>query len=345
VTQVVSPGEYAVRGGLIDLFPMGSQVPFRVDLFDDEIDSIRTFDPDSQRSLYPVPEVRLLPGREFPMDEAARAKFRSRWRELLEGDPTRSRVYKDMGAGVATAGIEYYLPLFFDDTATVFDYLGPAATIVLHGDLEAAFHRFWLDTRDRYRIVRTDPDRPALPPDALFLSAEQFYARAKDYAQLALRAPAEATEDACAELAPMPMVAAVRGAEDPLVQLKVHMALAAAQGQRVLMVGDGLNDAPVLALADVSVAIGQAVPMAQAQSDFIIPGGQLSRLACMPAQAKRTLRTVRQNLLWAGAYNLLCVPLAIASYLPAWMAGLGMALSSLLVMANAARLTRTHEGD
>ncbi len=238
VTQVVSPGEYAVRGGLIDLFPMGSQVPFRVDLFDDEIDSIRTFDPDSQRSLYPVPEVRLLPGREFPMDEAARAKFRSRWRELIEGDPTKSRVYKDMGTGVATAGIEYYLPLFFDETATVFDYLGAAATIVLHGDLEAAFHRFWLDTRDRFRIVRTDPDRPALPPEALFLSAEQFYARAKDYAQLALRAPTEATEAAFAELAPMPMVAAVRGAEDPLVQLKAHMAQAAAQGQRVLVLAE-----------------------------------------------------------------------------------------------------------
>ncbi|MDP1967876.1 MAG: transcription-repair coupling factor, partial [Burkholderiaceae bacterium] len=124
VTQVVSPGEYAVRGGLIDLYPMGSLVPYRVDLFDDEIDSIRTFDPDSQRSLYPVPEVRLLPGREFPMDDEARARFRSRWRELLEGDPTRSRIYKDMGNGVATAGIEYYLPLFFADTATVFDYLG-----------------------------------------------------------------------------------------------------------------------------------------------------------------------------------------------------------------------------
>ncbi|MDY0105811.1 MAG: transcription-repair coupling factor, partial [Giesbergeria sp.] len=109
VTQVVSPGEYAVRGGLIDLFPMGSLVPYRVDLFDDEIDSIRTFDPDSQRSLYPVPEVRLLPGREFPMDDEARAKFRSRWREMLEGDPTKSRIYKDMGNGVATAGIEYYL--------------------------------------------------------------------------------------------------------------------------------------------------------------------------------------------------------------------------------------------
>jgi transcription-repair coupling factor (superfamily II helicase) len=92
VTQVVSPGEYAVRGGLIDLFPMGSPVPYRVDLFDDEVDSIRTFDPDSQRSLYPVPEVRLLPGREFPMDDAARARFRSRWRELLEGDPTTRRL-------------------------------------------------------------------------------------------------------------------------------------------------------------------------------------------------------------------------------------------------------------
>ncbi|RZL94610.1 MAG: transcription-repair coupling factor, partial [Variovorax sp.] len=179
VTQVVSPGEYAVRGGLIDLFPMGSTQPFRVDLFDDEIDSIRTFDPDTQRSLYPVPEVRLLPGREFPMDDDARARFRSRWRELLEGDPTKSRIYKDMGNGVATAGIEYYLPLFFEDTATVFDYLGSDATVVLHGDLEPAFQHFWQDTRERYRLVQGDPERPALPPDALFLSAEQFYARAK----------------------------------------------------------------------------------------------------------------------------------------------------------------------
>ena len=190
VTQVVSPGEYAVRGGLIDLFPMGSPVPYRVDLFDDEVDSIRTFDPDSQRSLYPVPEVRLLPGREFPMDDAARARFRSRWRELLEGDPTKSRIYKDMGNGVATAGIEYYLPLFFDETATVFDYLGSRpqdATLVLHGPLEPAFRRFWQDTQDRYRLVRSDPERPALPPEALFLSAEEFYTRAKAYAQLALR--------------------------------------------------------------------------------------------------------------------------------------------------------------
>jgi transcription-repair coupling factor (superfamily II helicase) len=230
VSQVVSPGEYAVRGGLIDLFPMGSQVPYRVDLFDNEIDSIRTFDPDTQRSLYPVPEVRLLPGREFPMDEAARAKFRSRWRELLEGDPTKSRIYKDMGNGVATAGIEYYLPLFFEDTATVFDYLGAGtdapATLVLHGDLEPAFQRFWQDTKDRYRLVQGDPERPALPPEALFLSAEQFYSGTHQHAQLALRQVATDSQETNADntlAQALPDLTVVRGAEEPLAKLQAHI--------------------------------------------------------------------------------------------------------------------------
>ncbi|MFT3815220.1 MAG: transcription-repair coupling factor [Acidovorax sp.] len=222
VSQVVSPGEYAVRGGLIDLFPMGSPQPFRIDLFDDEIDSIRTFDPDTQRSLYPVPEVRLLPGREFPMDDAARARFRSRWRELLEGDPTKSRIYKDMGNGVATAGIEYYLPLFFDDTATVFDYLGQDATVVLHGDLEPAFQRFWQDTRERFRMIQGDPERPALPPESLFLTADQFYQRAKECAQLALRGEvADVEHNAFA--AALPSLTVVRGADDPLARLQAHI--------------------------------------------------------------------------------------------------------------------------
>lgn len=221
VTQVVSPGEYAVRGGLIDLFPMGSPVPYRVDLFDDEVDSIRTFDPDSQRSLYPVPEVRLLPGREFPMDDEARARFRSRWRELLEGDPTKSRIYKDMGNGVATAGIEYYLPLFFEETATVFDYLGEKSAVVLHGDLEPAFQRFWQDTRDRFRLVQGDPERPVLPPEALFLSAEQFYTRANAHAQLAVRNAAQDVADS-AWVQALPDLSVVRGADDPLARFKQH---------------------------------------------------------------------------------------------------------------------------
>ena len=234
VSQVVSHGEYAVRGGLIDLFPMGSPVPYRVDLFDDEIDSIRTFDPDTQRSLYPVNEVRLLPGREFPMDEAARAKFRSRWRELLEGDPTKSRIYKDMGNGVATAGIEYYLPLFFDETATVFDYLGASATLVLHGDLEAAFQRFWQDTKERFRLVQGDPERPALPPETLFLSADQFYTCAKDHAQLALRPGVEDVKDN-AHFQSLGDLSVMRGVDEPLARLKAHIL---ATQHRVLLLAE-----------------------------------------------------------------------------------------------------------
>ena len=265
VTQVVSPGEYAVRGGLIDLFPMGSLVPYRVDLFDDEIDSIRTFDPDSQRSLYPVPEVRLLPGREFPMDDDARTRFRSRWRELLDGDPTKSRIYKDIGNGVATAGIEYYLPLFFEETATVFDYLGTKpeeATIVLHGDLEPAFQRFWQDTKDRYRLVKDAPDRPALPPESLFLSAEQFYARANDYAQLALRAGVEDVEHNN-QFQKLDEMAVVRGAEDPLTKLKAHIKNTP---QRVLLLAE--SDGRRESLLDFLRASGVSPPAFDSLEDF-----------------------------------------------------------------------------
>jgi transcription-repair coupling factor (superfamily II helicase) len=262
VTQVVSPGEYAVRGGLIDLFPMGSLVPYRVDLFDDEIDSIRTFDPDSQRSLYPVPEVRLLPGREFPMDDAARAKFRSRWRELLDGDPTKSRIYKDMGNGVATAGIEYYLPLFFDDTATVFDYLGADATVVLHGDLEPAFQRFWQDTKDRYRLVQGDPERPVLPPEALFLGSDQFYTRANEHAQLALRPAIEdVVDNAFAQK--LGDLSVLRGTEDPLSRLQGHIRNTA---HRVLLLAE--SDGRRESLLDFLRASGVNPPAFDSLAEF-----------------------------------------------------------------------------
>jgi len=277
VTQVVSPGEYAVRGGLIDLFPMGSLVPYRVDLFDDEIDSIRTFDPDSQRSLYPVPEVRLLPGREFPMDDAARALFRSRWRELLEGDPTKSRIYKDIGNGVATAGIEYYLPLFFEETATVFDYLGEQATVVLHGDLEPAFQRFWQDTRDRHRLLQGDPDRPVLPPEALFLQAEQFYTLANQHAQLAIRHPAVRPEPVeglarsstgsdradYVEFERLPTLSVVRGAEDPLAHLQAHLR---ASPHRLLLLAE--SDGRRESLLDFIRASGLSPPVFDSLAEF-----------------------------------------------------------------------------
>ena len=218
VSQVVQPGEYAVRGGLIDLFPMGSAVPYRVDLFGDEVDSIRVFDPDSQRSLYPVPDVRLLPGREFPMDEAARKAFRNRWREKMDGDPSKSRIYRDIGDGIASGGIEYYLPIFFEQTATVFDYLGAEAGLALHGEVDEAIQRFWTDTKERHRFLQHDPERPLLPPGEIFLTTEDFFGLTKPHAVLSVRG-AEPVDFA----RPLPDISVERGVQEPLARLEAHL--------------------------------------------------------------------------------------------------------------------------
>ena len=220
VSQVMSPGEYSVRGGLIDLFPMGSALPYRLDLFGDEIETIRTFDADTQRSLYPVREVRLLPGREFPMDEAARTRFRSRWRERFEGDPSRSPVYKDIGSGIASAGIEYYLPLFFDETATLFDYLPDDGPLALVGDIDGAIARFWLDTESRYRFLKSDRDRPLLDPRELFLSSEQFFTCAKRHGRWNIGREAGAGSELSA---PIPDIAVNRRLDDPLANLRAYL--------------------------------------------------------------------------------------------------------------------------
>ena len=184
VQQVLTPGEYCVRGGIIDLFAMGSVLPYRIDLFDDEIETIATFDVDTQRTLYPVPEIRLLPAREFPMDEAGQARFRQNFRDRFEGDPSKSRIYKDVSKGIAPAGIEYYLPLFFDKTATLFDYLPKNATLCLHHDVDEAIASFGKDAASRYNLLRGDPQHPLLETKELFLDAEQFFIRAKEFARL-----------------------------------------------------------------------------------------------------------------------------------------------------------------
>ena len=219
VKQVMSPGEYSVRGGLIDIFPMGSVLPYRIDLFGDTIDTIRTFDADTQRSLYPVKEVRLLPAREFPMDEEARTAFRGRWRELFEGDPSRSVIYKDIGSGIASAGIEYYLPLFFEETKTLFDYLPTDATFALVGDIDAEIKRFWTDTQSRYRFLKSDRERPLLAPEQIFLSDENFFTVAKPFGRWVIQ-----SEDGASELsASLPNIAVNRRADDPLVNLRAYL--------------------------------------------------------------------------------------------------------------------------
>ncbi|OGV77645.1 MAG: transcription-repair coupling factor [Methylotenera sp. RIFCSPLOWO2_02_FULL_45_14] len=186
VTQVISHGEFSVRGGLVDLFPMGSALPYRLDLFDDEIETIRTFDVDTQRSLYPVPEIRLLPAREFPLDENGIALFRSQFREAFEGDPQRAKIYKDVSKGVASGGIEWYFPLFFEQTATLLDYLPANSLLCLHGDLDQSAQQFWREAQSRYRTLAHDAERPLLVPEKLLIKTEDFFGATHAFARLAL---------------------------------------------------------------------------------------------------------------------------------------------------------------
>jgi len=237
VTQVVAPGEYCVRGGLIDLFPMGSALPYRIDLLDEEIESIRTFDVDTQRTIYRVKEVRLLPAREFPLDEAGRTRFRARFRETFEGDPSRSNIYKDVSNGIAPGGIEYYLPLFFEHTATIFDYLPEHATICLHRDVAATIDAFWKDTQSRYKLLRGDRAQPLLPPVDMFLPAEEFFIAARKFARIDIGAPqdAGAAADGGMVAAGLPPLAVERRAADPLTRLKAFLASTSA---RVLLLAE-----------------------------------------------------------------------------------------------------------
>jgi transcription-repair coupling factor (superfamily II helicase) len=219
VTQVVAAGEYSVRGGLVDLFPMGTQLPYRIELFDDEIETIRSFDVDSQRSLYPVPEIRLLPAREFPAGDAGRTMFRQRFREAFEGDASRIALYKDVSNGILPAGIEYYLPLFFESTGTLFDYLPQDAALALHGDVAAAIAEFWADTQGRHKLLGGDRSRPVLPPGALFLRDEEFFTAANALPQYQFKGKVGAG-DTPQPVTPLPPLAVDRKADDPLASLR-----------------------------------------------------------------------------------------------------------------------------
>jgi len=235
VTQVVSPGEYCVRGGLIDLFPMGSALPYRIDLFDDEIETLRTFDADTQRTIYPVQEIRLLPAREFPFDDAGRTMFRQRFREVFEGDPSKSQLYKDVSNGIAPGGIEYYLPLFFEHTSKLTEHLPSNAMVCLHGGVEAAVTAFWKETESRFRLLQGDRDRPLLPPAQIFMPVDEFFGAVKPFARIELSAEGPTTGNPTRAA---PSVRVDRHAEDPVHQLATLLATTKA---RVLLCVESLG--------------------------------------------------------------------------------------------------------
>ena len=213
VSNVVAGGEFAVRGGIVDLFPTGSDTPYRIDLFDDEIDSIKTFDPDSQRTIAPVSEIRLLPAHEFPTDDAAQKIFRSRFREEVNGNPNEAAVYKAVSGGQFGAGVEYYLPLFFEEgCATLFDYIGADALAVCVGDVHTEARRFEAEVKSRFQMAQGDETYPPLPPQHLYLAADQFSGCLKAYPQILPELGGTAFA--------LPNVAVNRQAEQPLQALQ-----------------------------------------------------------------------------------------------------------------------------
>ncbi|HFA9029294.1 TPA: transcription-repair coupling factor [Neisseria gonorrhoeae] len=213
VSHVVAAGEFAVRGGIVDLFPMGSETPYRIDLFDDEIDSIKTFDTDTQRTISPVSEIRLLPAHEFPTDSEAQKIFRSRFREEVDGNPNDAAVYKAVSNGHFGAGVEYYLPLFFEnELETLFDYIGEDALFVSLGDVHAEANRFWNDVKSRYAMAQGDETYPPLLPQHLYLSADVFAGRLKNYGQV--------LPDVSGKAHSLPDLAVNRQSDEPLQALK-----------------------------------------------------------------------------------------------------------------------------
>ena len=213
VSHVVAAGEFAVRGGIVDLFPMGSEMPYRIDLFDDEIDSIKTFDTETQRTISPVSEIRLLPAHEFPTDSGAQKIFRSRFREEVDGNPNDAAVYKAVSNGHFGAGVEYYLPLFFEnELETLFDYIGEDALFVSLGDVHAEANRFWGDVKSRYAMAQGDETYPPLLPQYLYLSTDVFAGRLKNYGQV--------LPDVSGKEHALPNLAVNRQADEPLQALK-----------------------------------------------------------------------------------------------------------------------------
>jgi len=194
VDQVMEHGEFCARGAIIDLFPMGSKSPFRLDFFDDEIDEIRLFDPESQRSSDKVEGIDLLPAHEFPTDKAGTNLFRSQYREMFSGNIPKESVYHQVSNGILPAGIEYYLPLFFDETSTLCDYLSENTLVIISGDIDKAQTQFWSDAQFRYEDRKYDTSRPLLAPEKLFLNSEELYSALKPYDRITLKEQATNNE-------------------------------------------------------------------------------------------------------------------------------------------------------
>ncbi len=224
VSQVLARGEFALRGSILDIFPMGSDLPYRIDFVDDEVDSIRSFDPDTQRSIEKLEKIEFLPAREFPLSESAINCFRQQWRENFIGNPLNCPLYEAVSQGHAPAGIEYYLPLFFPKTQLLIDYL-PKATLILQvNDIQQSADSFWQEVNQRYEQLKHDIERPLLAPSQLYVGINALFTRLKQFPRVLLQ---QAAADRCQAyhlaVKTFPNLAIEHKLEQPLARLNTFL--------------------------------------------------------------------------------------------------------------------------
>ena len=211
VETVFEHGEFAVRGALLDVFPMGSDTPYRIDLLDDEVETLRTFDPENQRTVDRVEQIKLMPAREFPIGGDATHRFQMAWFESFDGDADLCPAFTEISAGRVPGGAEYYLPLFFEHCGTVFDYLPNNAALILLGDHHGAAQRYWSEITGRFDEYGIDPRRPLLPPQRGFIPVEEIYSQLGDYAVLELKPDEQSPAHARTTLKPAPQLTEADG--------------------------------------------------------------------------------------------------------------------------------------
>ncbi|WP_342147188.1 transcription-repair coupling factor [Rickettsiella endosymbiont of Aleochara curtula] len=224
VSQVLTRGEFAVRGSILDIFPMGSDLPFRVDFADDEVDSIRHFDPDTQRSIEKIEKINLLPAREFPLSESAINFFRQQWRENFVGNPLNCPLYEAVSEGRAPAGVEYYLPLFFPQTQLLIDYLPKKALILQVNNAQLAAENFWKEINERYEQLRHDIERPILAPKQLYVEVDALFTRLKEFPRIVLQqAPTQSADTYNTLVKSFPNLTVDHKLEEPLEHLNAFL--------------------------------------------------------------------------------------------------------------------------
>ncbi|MBN7798389.1 transcription-repair coupling factor [Parahaliea mediterranea] len=219
VETVFEHGEFALRGALLDIFPMGSDAPYRIDLLDDEVDTLRTFDPETQRTVERVAAINLLPAREYPLNAQAIERFQMHWYEAFDVDHDACPTFNEVSAGRSPGGCEYYLPLFFEHCATLLDYLPDNTPIIALGDHHGAAQRFWEEARERFEEYGIDPRRPLLPPERCFTPVEELYQRFKEHPVLELRHNPDAPVHVASPSLPPPALGGGEDREAPMARL------------------------------------------------------------------------------------------------------------------------------